>query len=218
MPAAEDAQPAPEGEPGDADRRSASGRDGDAVCEQLVVHPGQPGPGADRGPVTGHRDRVQPAEVEQQAGGRRPAREAVPARTYGKPNAVAAGESQRLGHVSTGPAARDRPRSDIVEPGLARSVRRLVLGRAGQEHIAVDRPRQLTDRHAAQATAATPFAPVVGSDLDQPEQPLTIVDVCRTCDCSGTTTDRRPAASTGAMIFALLVGLVAGTVLGGLRL
>jgi hypothetical protein len=82
VPAAENAEPAAQGQPGDADRRPAPGGDGATVPGEPVVDLGETHSGADHGPVAvdpyaGHR-----AHVDHHAGGAGPAGEAVAAAAY----------------------------------------------------------------------------------------------------------------------------------------
>ena len=86
--AAEDPQPAAEGQAGDADVRPAAGRDRDPVRRERVVDVAQPRAGPDHGGALGVLDRVQRGDVEHEpVARRRPAGEAVAAaaRRHGQP-------------------------------------------------------------------------------------------------------------------------------------
>ena len=146
MPATEQAEPAAQGESGDAHRRATAGGDGPSVLVQCVVDLGQPGASPDPRPsVDVDRDRVEAAEVEQQTLGRGAAGEAVPAATRDDVRAGAPCVGDRAVDVTSRRAPDDRPWTDVPIPGLCRESRGVVAGRGRREQVPIERRAQFIE-------------------------------------------------------------------------
>jgi hypothetical protein len=138
VPAPEQADPAAEGEAGDADRGTAPGRQGAAVGVERRVHLSQARAGSDRGdPVVCHGDAVEAGQVEHDPVRRRPAREAVPPAT--RDDAVPGGRRVRHGaHDVRHRAAQDHePGTHLPVGAVDRTADRLVARRARAEQLAI---------------------------------------------------------------------------------
>src|SRR5688572_5325784 len=125
--AAEDAEPAAQGEAGDSDRRTASGRDGEAVFVQRVVHVSEPGASSYPHHAAGDRHRAHWAYIDYDPLGRGAPCEAVPAAADHRLKSRAPGEGDRLGNVLRSLAKHEGLRLDVLEAGYGRSAGLLVV-------------------------------------------------------------------------------------------
>ena len=113
---AQQPEPAAEGEPGDPDGQTRATGDGPAMDVQHPVEVAQLDRGPDNDLFAEDSDGIHRSEVDQQTGSGGPAGEVVTAAANRHWQPGASGERQRLDHISRGPAARQRGRSDVVEP------------------------------------------------------------------------------------------------------
>ena len=119
--AAEDPEPAAEGEPGDADGRAAPARDRHAVGVERVVDVAEQRARSDRRPPVANRHPVEERDVDQHAVRRRAAGEAVAAAAHRDGQPVGRGELEGGGDVLRSPAGDDRLGLDVSEAGEYRS-------------------------------------------------------------------------------------------------
>ena len=193
--AAEDPQPAAEGQAGDADVRPAAGRDRDPVRRERVVDVAQPRAGPDHGGALGVLDRVQGRDVEHEPGARRrPAGEAVAAaaRRHGQPRGR--GERERRGGVALARAADDGLRSHVREVRDRRAARGVVARRVRQDDLAVEGVLQ-----GAPVRDGHPVTVRDGRRRAQARRRRPVTSGCssaRTCTARRGTAGRRSAGST----------------------
>jgi hypothetical protein len=142
--AAEDPEPAAEGEAGDPDRGTAAGGDGQAMGGQRVVEVAEPHAGTDGRHLARDRHRAHGRDVQDDPVGRGPAGDRVPAAPDRRPQAQRARDGEGRGDVHGGHAADNGRRPQVLEARHHRLAHRLVVGRAWQDDVAIDRPLQRT--------------------------------------------------------------------------
>ncbi|GAA1531665.1 hypothetical protein GCM10009827_056790 [Dactylosporangium maewongense] len=136
--AAEDAEPAAEGQAGDADARAAAGRDRPAGPVERVVHAGEGRPRADADHAVTHRHRVHRRQVDDHAGGGGAAREVVPAAAQDGGQSLLPDERDRRGDGRRRAAPHHREGPHVVEPWVGRPPQRLEPGGPRQRHLVRD--------------------------------------------------------------------------------
>ena len=128
-----------------------AGRDRAAVARERGLDVDQPRAGADRhGAVRVHRDAVEPPQVDDEAGGRRVAGVAVPARARGDPDAVAPRPADGRAHVGDRDAA---ARSRAGGRRRSARCRRAARGRTRRRRGVITGPR--TSRASARSRGST---------------------------------------------------------------
>jgi hypothetical protein len=142
--AAEDPEPAAEGEAGDPDGGTAAGGDGQAMGGQRIVEVAEPHAGADGCNLARERHRAHGREVEDDPLGRGPAGDRVPAAADRRRQAEPARDGKGRGDVCGGRASHDGRRSQVLEARHHGFAHPLVVGRAWQDDVAIDRPLQRT--------------------------------------------------------------------------
>jgi hypothetical protein len=136
--AAEDSQPAAEGQPGDPDRWAGPGGDGQVMLLEGVVDCAEPGAGADGGQAARDRHRGHRCHVDHQPTAGGASGNAVAAAAGRARQAVPPRERDRLGDVLGGRAPDNGLRPNVMEAGVERQGHRLEGRRAGQDHLAGD--------------------------------------------------------------------------------
>ena len=135
----EQADPAAEGEAGDADGGTAPGGQGPAVGVQRRVYLSQAGAGSDPGhPVARHGDAVEAGQVEQDPVRRRSAGEAMPPATRGEALPGGGGVAQGTDDVRNRAAQHHEPGTHVPVGGIDRAADRVVTRRVRREHLAVE--------------------------------------------------------------------------------
>ncbi len=117
--AADDAQSAPESEPGDSDRGAGAGHQGASLRDERVVDVAEQRSGSYVCDVTRAAHRRDRTQIEDKPARRRAARETVAAAANGERKALPSREGDRRGDVGGRPTARDRERTylRILRPG-----------------------------------------------------------------------------------------------------
>jgi hypothetical protein len=128
VPTAEDPDPSAERQAGDADGRPAAGGYRAPVLLEHVVDVPELGTGAHGDRAVLDLDRIQRAEVDEDAGGRRAAREAMTAGADRQFGSRTARELHGVDDVVRRPAARDRLRPNVPEARHHRLAQQLVVG------------------------------------------------------------------------------------------
>jgi hypothetical protein len=136
--AAEDPQPATQGEAGDPHVWSAAGRDRKPVLVERVVHVAQAGPGPHRRHVAGDRYRAHRRDVDHDALCGRASREAVPPAPGHHPQPPASRERDSLRDVLGGLAEHHGQRSRVTKAGYGRIAHRFVPWRLGEQYLPRD--------------------------------------------------------------------------------
>jgi hypothetical protein len=139
---AEDPEPAPEGEAGDADGGTAAGGDGPAVLGQRVIEVAEPHARADGRHLARERHRAHGCHVQDDPVGRGVTGDRVPAAADRRRQAQLARNGERGGDVRGGRAADDGLRAHVLEARHHGLAHRLVVGRTRQDDVAGDRSLQ----------------------------------------------------------------------------
>jgi hypothetical protein len=137
--AAEDAEAAAEGQAGDADGWPAARGHREIVGSERVVDVGKARPGAHGDRAVGDRHLLHAAHIDDDAGRRRASSEAVAAAAQRDVQPFLSCRREDvcdvLGHLTT----RHRTRTHAVKARDLRPARRLVRGRARDQHLSADR-------------------------------------------------------------------------------
>jgi hypothetical protein len=142
MRATEDAQTAAEGQAGDPDGRPAAPDDGAITGGERVVDLGEARTGANGHRAVGDRHLIHAARVDDDAGRRRASGEAVAAAAQRHASPFLSCRCERLRDVLGHPTTHQGVRTHIVEASDLRPARRLVPGRARDEHVPAGHQRR----------------------------------------------------------------------------
>jgi len=131
-----------ESQSGDPDRRTGAGRNSEVPLQQRFVDLAEPCASPHRDRAARDLDGMHRRDVHQEplSGGAPAEAVAAASRRHGHP--LLACKVDALGNVLGGPAPDDRVGPHIVESGIERPVRSLIVGRAGKDYITGDRRLQ----------------------------------------------------------------------------
>jgi hypothetical protein len=138
----EDAEPAAEGEAGEADLRAGPGRDCQAVGVEVAGELAEANAAASPHAVGGYRHVVERGDVDEGPGCGGVTGEAVTTAADGAGEAVTGDEPNRLGNVVGRRAAHDGVGFQVVESGVERTGASRVFRRAAQVDLTIDRRGQ----------------------------------------------------------------------------
>jgi hypothetical protein len=186
--AAEDSQAAAEGEAGDPDRGTAAGGNGQAMGGQRVIELAEPHAGTHGRHVPRDRHRAHGPGVEDNPVGRGPPGNRVPAVPDHRRQAKPTRDGKGRGYVRGGRAQDDGRRPQMLKARHHGLAHRLVVGRARQDDVAIDRPSQRTPvgGHGRTLPETTDRSALVGCPLVGEQPAITRHDVLAHLDrCPG---------------------------------